>query len=100
MGLRAMKRSTTDPHGYGRLRDLLADVEEALAATHNNREASLVHRAVLFYGGGSPSEFLGESRVALEATLASARDLPVELVSRIRAIIAEIDEGFRAVGGG
>jgi hypothetical protein len=59
----------------------------------------LVHRASGFYGGGSPSEFLGESRLALAATLDSVRDLPVELVSRIRAIIAEIDEGFQAVGG-
>jgi hypothetical protein len=95
-----MKPSSTDPHGWGRLHDFLAEVEEALAATDNDREASLVHRAWRFFGGGSPTEFLGESRLALAATLDSARDLPVELVSRIRAMIADIDEGFRSVGGG
>jgi hypothetical protein len=59
-----------------------------------------LRQASLFYGGGSPSEFLGESRLALTAVLDSAGGLPGELVPRMGAMVDEIDQGFRAVGGG
>jgi len=88
-----------DPHGYGRLKDFLGEIERILAASGNETESQLVHHAGLFFGGGSPSEFLGEARLALLSTLHSAHDVPVELVERIHQMICAIDEGFRDVGG-
>jgi hypothetical protein len=87
-----------DPHGYVRLRDALLGFEVDLASTGHHAESKIVERAVHFYVG-SPSEFLGESRIALLTTLDSAHNLPLDLAQRIRTIIAEIDEGFRAVRG-
>ena len=92
--------AANDPHGYGRLHSFLLETEQALSACGNDREAGLVRQASFFYGGGSPSEFLGESRRALTAVLDSASGLPADVVIRIRAMIEEIDRGFRAVGGG
>jgi hypothetical protein len=89
-----------DPYGYTRLHQFLLEAERALSAAGKRREASRLHQASLFYGGGSPTEFLGESRRALIAVLEGDRDLPPGLPSRMRAILAEIDEGFRAIGGG
>ncbi len=88
-----------DPHGYERLRDALLSFATELTTTGHNTESEIVDRGVAFYGGGSPSEFLGESRAALRSALGSAHDLPTELRQRMMAVVAEIDEGFRAVGG-
>jgi hypothetical protein len=91
---------SNDPHGYGRLHRFLLDVEKQLAADGYDAESMRVHQASRFYGGGSPSEFLGESRLALLATLNAAPSLPNEFAQRIENVVAEIDEGFQAVGGG
>jgi hypothetical protein len=89
-----------DPHGYRRLRDFLLEIAQELSMFGNDLEAELVLKASLFYGSGSPSEFLGESRRALKAVLESTSNLSAETVRRIRAMIGEIDEGFHAVGSG
>jgi len=91
---------SADPHGYRRLKDFLVEVEVQLKASGNEVESQFVHQAGRFFGGGSRSEFLGESRIALSAVLQSACDLPAELRKRIRTVLDEIDEGFEAVGGG
>lgn len=87
-----------DQHGYGRLRDALLGFEADLASTGHHAESRIVERAVHFYVG-SPSEFLGESRIALLTTLDSAHNLPPDIAQRMRTVVAEIDEGFRTVGG-
>lgn len=89
-----------DPYGYERLRDALLSFATELTTTGHDAESEIVDRAVAFYGGGSPSEFLGESRAALRTALASAHELPTGLQQRMTAVIADIDEGFRAIGGG
>jgi hypothetical protein len=92
-------RDSNDPHGYVRLREALLGFARELAAAGHDAESDNVRQAAAFYGG-SPSEFLGESRSAMLAALASGQDLPGGIVQRMRTLVAEIDEGFRAVGGG
>lgn len=86
-----------DPHGYTRLARsldfLIVEVSEAGA------EPSGLSVARRFYGG-SPSEFLGESLLALEATLNQADSLPSSIVAFADALAAEIRVGFQRIGGG
>ena len=86
-----------DPHGYARLARsldfLIVEVSEAKA---DSSGLSLARR---FYGG-SPSEFLGESLLALEATLNQAELLPSSVVAFADALAAEIRLGFQRIGGG
>jgi len=93
-------RDAGDPQGYERVRDSLLGFATEPTTTGHDSESEIVRSAVGFYGGGSPSEFLGESRAALRTVLGSAPDLPPRLREQLTAVIAEIDEGFRAVGGG
>ena len=88
-----------DPHGYGRLNLKLSEFRLRLTALGEERYANLVRQAELYYGG-SPTEFLGEARSALQAVLRGADDLPPEFVSAIREVVEAINEGFRRVGGG
>ena len=88
-----------DPHGYTRLQGAMLGFAADLSAAGYLTESERVQHAAAFYGGGSPTEFLGESRSAMLAVLASGPDLRVGLVERMRSMIAEIDEGFRVIGG-
>jgi hypothetical protein len=89
----------SDPQGYRRLNQTLMEIEQRLLAAGDSSAAAAVHGATLFYGGGSPTEFLGEARLALRA-LADLQALPDDLQRRVRETILAIDEGFRRVGGG
>jgi hypothetical protein len=86
-----------DPHGYARLARsldfLIVEVGEAGA------DSSGLSVARRFYGG-SPSEFLGESLLALEATLNQADSLPSSVAAFAHALAAEIRVGFQRIGGG
>jgi hypothetical protein len=48
-----------DPHGYGYLNDALIKLEGQLLSFGELTGASALRRAELFYGAGSPTEFLG-----------------------------------------
>lgn len=86
-----------DPHGYVRLaRGLDFLIVEVSEADADSSGLSLARR---FYGG-SPSEFLGESLLALEATLNQAESLPSSVVAFADALAAEIRLGFQRIGGG
>ena len=46
---------------------------------------------------GSPSEWLGESALAIKATLA-AQGVPADLAADLQSALDAIREGFRGVG--
>ena len=86
-----------DAHGYSRLvRGLDFLIVEASEANVDSSGLSLARR---FYGG-SPSEFLGESLLALEAIVNQAESLPSSVVAFADALAAEIRVGFQRIGGG
>jgi len=86
-----------DPHGYARLaRGLNFLVVEVEAA---KLDPTGLDHALQFYGG-SPSEFLGESLLALEAVLTSLDQLPPSVGAFANALAAEIRLGFERVDGG
>jgi hypothetical protein len=88
--------NSDDPHGYRRLYRALHDIEQRLLASGDVEGAGAVHSASMFYGG-SPTEFLGEARLALQ-TIAAHEGLPDGLMSQVNGLIEEINEGFRRVG--
>ena len=87
-----------DPHGYGRLLETLRTIEKDLRASGRDADADEVHRATHFYIG-SPSEFLGESRLRLERLLQFGAPLSTETEALAREAVEGITIGFRAVGG-
>ena len=86
-----------DPHGHARLARsldfLIVEVGEAGADSSGLSTARRFH-------GGSPSEFLGESLLALEATLNQAESLSSSVAAFADALAAEIRVGFQRIGGG
>jgi hypothetical protein len=85
----------TDPHGYlrlGRALDFL--VVEARAS---GIDTSPLERARRF-AGGSPSEYLGESLIAIDSLLRERALLPDVVVQFAEGTAAEIRQGFAAVG--
>ena len=89
-----------DPHGYAELEEKLTELETELDSVDRAASAELIRHARRFYGAGSPTEFLGEARNALEGVVGSTEQLPSELESQITSLIVEINEGFRRIGGG
>jgi len=89
-----------DPQGYARLNETLVRFGHRLQLLGDTASAHKIREAAQLYGGGSPTEFLGESRLALQSVLASAQGLPTDLISAMRAVVDEIDDGFQRVGGG
>ena len=88
--------SNPDPFGYMRLaRGLEFLANEASAA---GLEPASLRRARRFYLG-SPTEFLDEALTAIEAILASRRELPPSIVGFAEGLASEIRRGFDSVGG-
>lgn len=86
-----------DPLGYDRLaRALDFLIVESGAAGVDSQQIQLARR---FYGG-SPTEFLGESLIALEQLLAEGDDLPPSVQAFASSMAGEIRHGFEQVGGG
>jgi hypothetical protein len=88
----------TDPHGYGRLLEILKAIEHDLREDGRGTDADEVYRASRF-ASGSPSEFLGESRIALERLLDAGPPLQPTIEVLAREAVEGITKGFRAVGG-
>jgi len=86
-----------DPHGYDRLARALDFLVAELRAAQ--LDSSGLERARRFQTG-SPSEFLGESLLALEAVLRNVDYLPPSVAAFIEALASEIRLGFERVGGG
>ena len=89
-----------DPQGYARLSEALVRFGQRLQLLGDTASAHKIREAARLYGGGSPTEFLGESRLALQSVLASAHGLPTDLISAMSAIVDDINDGFKRVGGG
>ncbi len=88
-----------DPYGYGELLSVLKRIQAELLETSDKETAEIVARAAKFVVG-SPSEFLGESRLALEAVLGRPTKISEMTKALAKRTIEKIDEGFRSVGGG
>ncbi|MCP3876833.1 MAG: hypothetical protein GY701_00340 [Sulfitobacter sp.] len=83
-----------DPSGYLKMRALLGEVAEKLASL-DVATAGQVREAADWVG--SPTEWLGESALALKATLEVA-GLPEELTRELQVLLDAIREGFNRVG--
>jgi hypothetical protein len=89
---------TLDPHGYGQLFASLTHIEDQLRALGKPKAAERINFATKFYGSGSPTELLGESRLALEAVLNEEANLSGGVIAEIRETLEKINEGFRHAG--
>lgn len=90
---------TEDPHGYARLQAELGVIAEHLDRLGHAEPADVIRSAMRFYATGSPSEYVGEAKLALQAVLADGSSLPDELSARIAAQADLIQQGQDAVGG-
>ena len=89
---------TADPHGYRLLDRSLAFIAAEVRHSGNEAVALEVDRA-REYAIGSPSEFLGEARIALRL-VAGLERAPRSIRRFAEELVAEIDEGFRRVAAG
>lgn len=87
-----------DPHGYLELLTILKRIEAEVRGASDTNAAEALATASKF-ATGSPSEFLGEARLALRSVLSSGVSLSAETSELIRRAIEDINEGFRRVGG-
>ena len=88
----------SDPYGYARLLEMLKSIEADLRAEGREDDAAEIYRASRF-ASGSPSEFLGESRLALERLLQVGAPLAPATEALAREAVEGITTGFRSVGG-
>lgn len=86
-----------DKYGYVRLKNTLEEIAEKLKEEKQDDLANDVLRASKFYGG-MPSEFMGESGLALKSVLKNKKELSKETVKITENIYNEIVEGFEKVG--
>jgi len=89
---------SNDPHGYRQLHEALRSLQQRLEQLGSCRSAERIGKAADFYGVASPSEYLGESRIALEEVLKAEQGLPEYVQCEIRGIRDDIDIGFRNAG--
>jgi len=78
------------------LLEYLAHLAQVLRSNNLVELAEELERAILF-ANGSPSEFLHEAQTALKSVV-SAKPEGIEL-GEIHAVISQIKEAFRKVGG-
>jgi hypothetical protein len=83
-----------DPSGYAKFREFMATSAERLESLGLATSGQMKTAANWV---GSPSEWLGESALAIKATLA-APGVPDDLVDDLKSALVAIREGFRAVG--
>ena len=89
----------SESSGYQVLHGKLLLFVERLRKLDHESAAKIIEDAAEYYGGGMPSEFLGESRIALEKVLSTSVDLPNELRESMKGVVAKITRGFHDVGG-
>lgn len=87
-----------DPGGYLWLRRALTFIGQELREAEETDRAEHIERAIAFFGG-SPTEFLGESLIALEGLLSGPASLTPSMHAFVSALVAEIREGFDRIGG-
>lgn len=88
-----------DIGGLARLWRSMAFISQELRESGEIELAQQIDGAMRF-SGGSPSEFLGESMIALEAVRGHLGPRSPSAEAFAMALLSEIREGFRRVGGG
>lgn len=92
--MRDWSATPDDPSGYFKFRSFLDELVERLSAlgvATSDQVRAAANSVDL------PSEWLGESALAIKATLATP-ELPVDLVEDLQSALDAIREGFRRVG--
>lgn len=84
--------------GALRLRRSLVFIGQELREAGDTNLAENIERAIAFFGG-SPSEFLGESLIALEGLLGEPASIAPSMREFVSALATEIREGFERIGG-
>jgi hypothetical protein len=84
-----------DPHGYLKLRSFMAAAAERVDAVGHPDAAKRLRVAGSWVG--LPSEWMGESALALKAALA-LDDLPPDLAAELEDALSAIRTGFSRVG--
>jgi hypothetical protein len=91
--------SSDDPHGYQNLYESLVELEAEMRSLGHQTSADRIRHAEKFYKTSSASEFLGESRLALQAALNVSNSLPEHIRTKMESVINDITTGFRNAGG-
>jgi hypothetical protein len=86
-----------DKYGYVKLKSTLENIADKLNKEGYDDLANEVLRASKFYGG-MPSEFMGESWLALRKVLACKNELSSETFELAESLCKEIKLGFERVG--
>lgn len=90
---------TDDSHGYARLQQALEVIADQLDGLGQAELGDRIRSAMRFYGTGSPSEYVGEAKLALHDVVAGGSSLPGELRDTIAVQLDLIQQGHDAVGG-
>ena len=85
-----------DPYGYDRLARALDFL--AIEVRSAGLDSSNIESARRFYGR-SPTEFLGETLIALEALTLDGGELPSSVLAFVQALISELRQAFDRIGG-
>jgi hypothetical protein len=94
----ATSEMSIDPHGYERPNRSLGFILGECQLAGDDVSTTSVASAMQFRSG-SPSEFLGESQLALDL-VANRASLPDSIRAFAGALADEIRQGFERVGGG
>lgn len=86
-----------DKYGYLKLKSTLEIIAEKLIQENQQALANEVARATKFYGG-MPSEFMGESWLALKKILGNKQKLSDDTVILVEDIYKQIEKGFERIG--
>jgi hypothetical protein len=93
----ALADAMTENHGYQQLHDVLVVMASRLAEAGLNQAAERIGGAAAHYPLSPPSEYLGESGLALRRVL-DERDVPPQVGADALRWLTTIEQGFRAVG--
>lgn len=86
-----------DIYGYQKVKLTLEHIADLLVKENKEGLAKLLLRAAAFYGG-MPSEFLGESWLALKAVLEEKTSLSEEVVLEAKTLFDLIEDAFKKIG--
>lgn len=86
-----------DLYGYQAAKEQLENIAASLEENGNIDLAKDIYRALDFYGG-MPSEFLGESWLALKAVLVHKKEIKKQTAQEAQNLYELIEQAFKKVG--
>ncbi len=89
-----------EPSSYLDLYEVLKGLRQDLEKAKQARLAARIEHAMAHYGAGTPSEFLGETRLALRDLVANRNAVPEGAVATAERLIASIDRAFEEANRG